>query len=187
VVAVYEAFVPLQMEVLAAHAEPVAGVPAAVEELRRRGVTVGGTTGYFRAAAERVAAAAERRGYAPDIHLCPDDVPAGRPAPWMVFRIMEAAGVFPPAAVLKVGDTVPDVEEGRNAGAWSVGVTDTGSEVGCTAEEFAALPAGEREERVGAARRKLTAAGAHAVIPSAADVPILLDQLAERLRRGERP
>src|SRR5207248_1699193 len=80
-----------------------------------------------------------------------DDVAAGRPAPWMVFRIMEAAGVFPPAAVVKVGDTVPDVEEGRNAGAWSVGVTDTGSEVGCTAEEFAALPAGEREERVGAA------------------------------------
>src|SRR5947209_327508 len=45
---VYEAFIPIQMEVLPAYAEPITGVPAAVEELRRRGVKVGGTTGYFR-------------------------------------------------------------------------------------------------------------------------------------------
>ena len=51
---VYEAFVPLQMEVVAAHSDPIDGVPAAVDELRRRGIKIGGSTGYFRAAAERV-------------------------------------------------------------------------------------------------------------------------------------
>ncbi len=185
--AVYQAFSPLQLEVLAGHAEPIPGVPAAVAELRRRGVAVGGTTGYFRAAAERVAEAARRRGYAPDVSVCPDDVPAGRPAPWMIFRVMEATGVFPPAAVVKVGDTAPDVGEGRNAGAWSVGVTHTGSDVGCTAAEFAALPERDRADRVAAAGRRLLAAGAHALIPSAADVPALVDELNVRLRRGERP
>jgi phosphonoacetaldehyde hydrolase len=184
---VYRAFVPLQMDVLDGYADPLPGVPAAVAELRRRGVKVGGTTGYFRAAAERVAAAARARGYAPDVTLGPDDVPAGRPAPWMLFRVMEATGVFPPAAVVKVGDTVPDIEEGRNAGAWSVGVTHTGSEVGCPAAEFAALPERDRLDRVEAAARKLRAAGAHAVVESAADVPALLDRLADRLRQGERP
>jgi phosphonoacetaldehyde hydrolase len=89
--------------------------------------------------------------------------------------------------VVKVGDTVPDIEEGRNAGAWSVGVTHTGSEVGCTAEEFAALPDAERRERVAAAGQKLRAAGAHAIIDSVADVPALLDELTARLARGERP
>src|SRR5262249_32606034 len=137
--------------------------------------------------AERAVAAARRRGYAPDVTLCPDDVPAGRPAPWMIFRLMAMMDVYPPAAVVKVGDTVPDVEEGRNAGVWTVGVTDTGSEVGCTAAEFAALPAAERAGRVAAARRTLLDAGAHAVIPSAAEVPALLDELAVRLARGERP
>ncbi len=154
--AVYQAFAPLQLEVLAGHAEPIPGVPAAVAELRRRGVAVGGTTGYFRAAAERVAEAARRWGYAP-------------------------------AAVVKVGDTAPDVGEGRNAGAWSVGVTHTGSDVGCTAAEFAALPERDRADRVAAAGRRLLAAGAHALIPSAADVPALVDELNVRLRRGERP
>src|SRR5262249_48058679 len=110
-----------------------------------------------------------------------------RPKPWMIFRLMEELDVCPPAAVVKVGDTVPDIEEGRNAGAWSVGVTHTGSEVGCTAEEFAALPDAERRERVAAAGHRLCAAGAHAVLGSAADVPALLDDLNDRLARGERP
>jgi phosphonoacetaldehyde hydrolase len=184
---VYETFVPLQMEVLAAHAEPISGVPAAADELRRRGIKIGGTTGYFRAAAERLAAAAARRGYAPDVCMCPDDVPAGRPAPWMIFRIMEATGVCPPAAVVKIGDTAPDIEEGRNAGAWTVGVIDTGSAIGCTADEFAELTAQERFERVAAATRALLAAGAHEIIPSAAEATALVDRLNERLARGDRP
>lgn len=184
---VYRAFVPLQLEVLDAYADPLPGVPAAVAELRRRGIKIGGTTGYFREAAERVASAAKDRGYAPDVSSCPEDVVAGRPAPWMIYRVMEATGVYPPAAVVKVGDTVPDMEEGCNAGAWAVGVTHTGSEVGCTAAEFAALPERERLDRVEAAANKLRAAGAHAVIPSAADVPALLDRLDDRVRRGERP
>jgi phosphonoacetaldehyde hydrolase len=184
---VYQSFIPLQMETLTAHAAPIEGVPSAVAELRQRGIKIGGTTGYFRAAADRLAPAARRLGYAPDISLCPDDVPAGRPAPWMIFRIMEASGIYPPAAVVKIGDTIPDIEEGRNAGVWSVGVTQTGSIVGCMAEEFVAMPAQERFDRVAAAARQLIAAGAHAVISSAAEAPALIDRLNDRLRRGERP
>jgi phosphonoacetaldehyde hydrolase len=184
---VYAAFIPLQLAVVEDCAAPVPGLPAAVDDLRRRGIRIGGTTGYFAEAAERVAAAARRLGYAPDATLCPADVRAGRPAPWMIFRLMEILDVCPPAAVVKVGDTVPDIEEGRNAGVWTVGVTHTGSEVGCTAAEFAALPLGERTERVEAARHKLLAAGAHAVIPSAAEAPALLDEIAARAARGERP
>src|SRR5262249_11687511 len=115
------------------------------------------------------------------------DVPAGRPWPWMIFRIMEATGICPPAAVVKVGDTVPDIEEGRNAGVWTGGVTDTGSTVGMTAAGVGAPPPAERADGARTAGRALLAAGAHAVIPSAAVVPALLDDLAKRLARGERP
>jgi phosphonoacetaldehyde hydrolase len=34
----------------------------------------------------------------------------------MVFRVMETLGVYTPAAMVKVGDTVPDIHEGLNAG-----------------------------------------------------------------------
>ena len=58
----------------------------------------------------------------------------------MIFRIMETLRIYPPRAVVKIGDTVPDIGEGLNAGAVSIGVVSSGSEVGCTHEELAALP-----------------------------------------------
>ena len=180
-------FVPLQLDEIHQHSRLIPGLLDCVAVLRRQGIKIGTTTGYFREAAERVFAAAREQGYAPDLNVLPDEVSAGRPAPWMIFRHMEKLGVWPPAAVLKVGDTVPDIHEGRNAGAWSVGVLHSGSEVGCTEEEFAALPAGERQARVAQARATLLDAGAHAVIPTVADLPGLIADVNARLRRGERP
>ncbi len=47
--------------------------------------------------------------------ICSDEVEQGRPAPFMINRIMENLGVSDPAEVMKVGDTEVDVLEGRNA------------------------------------------------------------------------
>jgi phosphonoacetaldehyde hydrolase len=95
----------------------------------------------------------------------------------MIFRIMEKVGVYPPCSVVKVGDTVPDIEEGRNAGAWSVGVTRSSSAVGCTEDELAALSGPQRQAKLDDARRQFLDAGAHAVIDSLAEIPSLLDRL----------
>ena len=138
-------------------------------------------------AAERVYRRAAAQGYRPDHCICAEEVPAGRPAPWMIFRTMEALGIFPPAAVVKVGDTVPDVGEGLSAGAWSVGVVRSSSDVGCTAQEWAALPPEEQHRRSANCRAKLLAAGAHAVIDTLAELPAVLDELDARVGRGERP
>jgi phosphonoacetaldehyde hydrolase len=119
--------------------------------------------------------------------MFPDDVQSGRPAPWMIFRLMELTGVYPAVAVIKIGDTVPDVEEGRNAGAWSIGITETGSEIGLPLEEWQAIPKLERTCRAAAAGEKLLRAGAHVVIGSVAELPMLIDELEGKLRRGERP
>jgi phosphonoacetaldehyde hydrolase len=183
----YRRFVPLQLEVIDEFSEVVPGLLDCVGELRGRGVAVGATTGYFREAAERVYRRAAEQGYRPDHCVCAEEVPAGRPAPWMVFRVMEALGVYPPSAVVKVGDTAPDIGEGLAAGAWSVGVVRSSSEVGCTAREWAALPPAEQQRRAAACRAPLLAAGAHAVIDTLAELPAVLDDFDARLGRGEMP
>jgi phosphonoacetaldehyde hydrolase len=151
----YQRFMPLQLEVIDEHGTVVPELLECVEVLRSRGIAIGATTGYFREAAERVYRSAAAQGYRPDYCVCAGEVPAGRPAPWMIFRIMEALSVFPPAAVVKVGDTVPDIGEGLAAGAWSVGVVHSSSEVGCTAQEWAALPALEQQRRAASCRATL--------------------------------
>lgn len=183
----FQLFMPLQMDVLAGCSRLVPGLLDCVAWLRARGVRLATTTGYFRAAAEYVWQAGVQQGYAPDCNLCVADVPEGRPAPYMMWRAMEALNVYPAAAVVKVGDTVPDVGEGRNAGAWTVGVVATGSEVGLTEAEWTALTPAEQRERAAPVWQMLLDAGAHFVLDSVADLPRLIPEIEARLVRGERP
>jgi phosphonoacetaldehyde hydrolase len=183
----YDRFRPLQLDVIDDFGQLVPGLLDCVAALRHKGIRLGATTGYFRAAAERVYQAAAAQGYVPDQCVCAEDVPAGRPAPWMIFRIMEVLDLYPPAVVMMVGDTVPDIEEGLSAGAWSIGVLRSSSEVGCTEAQWQALPPGERAQRLAACGKKLLAAGAHAVVETVAELPALVAEMNHRLERGEKP
>ena len=182
-----EDFRPLQVACIGRYAGLIPGTLEAVGALRAKGIAIGTTTGYFTEAAEVNVVEAKKQGYAPDANVCASDVPAGRPAPWMVLRNMEATGVFPSEAVVKVGDTLLDIGEGLNAGTWTVGLSRTGNEVGLTAEELAALPDEERRSRIARAEQRLKAAGAHSVVESIADVPGAVEEIERRLRDGERP
>jgi phosphonoacetaldehyde hydrolase len=183
----YRRFIPLQLEVIDRESRLVTGLLPCLSILRERDIRIGATTGYFREAAQRVYEAARLQGFIPDHTVCADDVVAGRPLPWMIFRNMEALGVYPPAAVLKVGDTVPDIEEGRNAGVWTIGNVRTSSEVGLRENELEALPAPERQARLQAARTKLRDAGAHNVMDSLAELPALIEEIERRLGQNEKP
>ena len=58
-----------------------------------------------------------------DASVCLDDVSQGRPAPYLIFRAMEKAGVASVHRVAAVGDTVSDLQAARNAGvAQAIGV-----------------------------------------------------------------
>ena len=56
-------------------------------------------------------------GDIPDALVCGDDVKAGRPAPYMIFRAMELTNVVNVRELLVVGDTVSDLQSAHNAGA----------------------------------------------------------------------
>jgi phosphoglycolate phosphatase-like HAD superfamily hydrolase len=51
-----------------------------------------------------------------DYVISSSEVPAGRPAPYMIERLMQQAGVADARQVIKVGDTEVDIREGQNAG-----------------------------------------------------------------------
>jgi len=140
-------FVPMQLEAVKDHTRLVPGLLEVVRDLRSRGVAIATTTGYFREVAAIVSEAARRQGYSPDCNVVPEDVPAGRPEPWMIRRAMSLTGVDSPDEVVKVGDTPADIAEGRNAGVWTVGVIASGNEVGCTEAAWASMAEAERRGR----------------------------------------
>lgn len=185
--ALYADFVPLLLDVLAQHSALIPGTLTTMAALAERGIAAAGSTGYFQEAMRVVADAAAAQGYAPAFTISADQVPAGRPAPWMIYRAMEALGVYPPQAVVAVGDTVPDVQAGLNAGVWTVAFTQSGNEVGLTQAEFAALSPTEQARRLDRARNTLAAAGAHYVVDGIWALPPVLDDIARRLQHGEQP
>lgn len=185
---IYETFIPLQIERVGAHSALIPGALQVVTDLRQRGLKIGSTTGYPRAVMTPLMALASQQGYTPDCTVCADDLEAGaRPGPWMALDCVRQLRIGAVAHCVKVDDTVPGIDEGRNAGMWTVGLALSGSPAGWTLAEFNAAGETERtelRERVGALFR---AAGAHFVIDTVADLPPVLAEIEQRLARGQRP
>jgi phosphonoacetaldehyde hydrolase len=88
---------------------------------------------------------------------------------------------------VKVDDTTVGVEEGLNAGMWSVGLAKSGNMIGLSEVEFNALEPAEQTALLASARERMAASGAHFVIDSVAELPAVLDRIEALLAQGRTP
>lgn len=176
---IYGVFEDALMESLSQYAAPKPGVLETVAELRARGMKVGSTTGYTDKMMAVVTAEAARQGYAPDAWFSPDSVQGlGRPYPYMIYANMAKFQIASVEQVVKVGDTVADIQEGKHAGVLSLGVLEGSSVMGYTQAEYEALSQAERQAEKDRAREIFLAAGADGVLDT-------LDQLPQWLENGQ--
>ncbi len=183
----YERFLPLQVASVGEHAALIPGAIEAVGLMRARGMRIGSTSGYPRVVMAEVVRLAAEQGYAADSVVASEDTAVGRPSPLPALKALLDLAVWPVEAVVKIGDTVVDIEEGLNGGMWSVGVVVSGNGVGLSLAEWQALPPDEQAARRAQAAGVLAAAGAHYVIDTIADIAAVLDDIEGRLGRGEKP
>ena len=183
----YEIFTPMNAAVVADFAAFIPGAVEMVNTLRARGLKIGSTTGYNRPIMDVVTPIAAAGGYVPDNLVCAGDLAAGRPSPLMMYRTFADLGVWPPFSVVKVDDTGVGIEEGINAGTWTVGLAVSGNAVGLQLDAWNALDPARQDELRAVATGKLKASGAHYVIDSVADLLPVLDDIEARLRRGDKP
>lgn len=167
----YGIFEEKLLNILPNFSDPKPGVVDVVNRLRRNGFKIGSTTGYTDKMMDIVAPIAEEKGYAPDVWFSPDSTnQKGRPYPYMIFRNIEALGIKKVRRVLKVGDTVSDIKEGKNAGVWSAGIVVGSSEMGLTLEEYEALSEEEKETRCREVADRFLDAGADKVFYTIEDL-----------------
>jgi phosphonoacetaldehyde hydrolase len=185
--AMFLEFVPLQIECLAEYAGIIPGTLEAVKELHNLGMKIGSTTGYTREMMEVLVPEAGNKGYEPDAWVAASDVPAGRPFPWMCYQNAIKLQVSPLEAYVKIGDTLVDIEEGLNAGMWTIGLALSGNELGLTQAEAAALS----PESLASRRKQISArmyqAGAHYVVDGIWECIPIIHEINYRLSRSERP
>jgi len=183
----YDEFLPLQLECLPRYADLIPGTLGIVAACRGRGIKIGSSTGYSRVLMDVVAAEAAKRGFEPDAIVCADDVAQGRPAPWMCFTNLQRLGIWPVESAIAIDDTAPGIEAGLNAGMWTIGVAESGNEMGLSRQEVTALSPSEHHSRMRRAYERLYRAGAHYVVNSIADILPVIESIERRLEGGEKP
>ena len=156
-----------------------------VRQLREKGLKIGSTTGYTSQMMEQVLPRAAELGYEADCVVTPDVTGASRPTPFMLYECMRRLNVYPPRAVVKVGDTVVDILEGKNAGAWSIGILTGSNLLGLTRAEYEAMAPEELAQRKQKASERYMEAGADLVIDSIRDLPAALAELERRMAEQE--
>jgi phosphonatase-like hydrolase len=133
--------------------KPIRGAVATFEWLKARNILCATTTGFYKSVTDGILKSAGwQNTFAANI--CSEDVKIGRPAPFMIFRAMEAAGVDDVREVLNVGDTRLDLQSGNRSGVRGV---------------IGVLTGIQKEDR-------LRPESPSYLIPSVADLPSLVEQ-----------
>ena len=98
------------------------------QQLKQAGIKIALNTGFTRVVTNAILKRLQwNTPEMIDMVICSDEVPEGRPQPYMIRHIMDQLQVTDSKAVAKVGDTRIDVEEGRNAGCGLVVSVTTGA------------------------------------------------------------
>ena len=85
------------------------------DNLRINGIKIALNTGYSRQMQHNIIKHFDLVNYVDDF-ISSEEVRHGRPFPYMIHRIMERNDILNVKNVAKIGDTLNDMKEGRNAG-----------------------------------------------------------------------
>jgi len=104
---------------------PMEGAEELFKELKKKGIYTVLNTGYDRKTAQTILNKLDwQEGKQIDGMVTASDVKNNRPLPDMILFGMERFGVLSPEEVIKVGDSIIDIEEGKNADCGiTIGVT----------------------------------------------------------------
>ena len=105
----------------------------------------------------------------------------------MAFKSAIELNLYPIELIIKIGDTISDIEEGLNACMWSVGVVLSSNELGLTEEEVDNMPKTELEKKCKNVRDRMLKAGAHYFIQTLAELGELLTTVNDQSKQGWRP
>ncbi|NQD57562.1 phosphonoacetaldehyde hydrolase [Pseudomonas sp. CM25] len=187
VTALYNRFMPLQIEKIAVHSALIPGALDTLTGLRQGGLKIGSCSGYPKVVMDKVVALAAQNGYVADHVVATDETPNGRPWPAQALANVIALGIDDVAACVKVDDTVPGILEGRRAGMWTVALVCSGNALGLSWESYRALSAEQLESERKRIHTLFAGSRPHYLIDTINELPEVVADINRRLGRGEMP
>jgi phosphonoacetaldehyde hydrolase len=126
---IYELTEPMMVDTITRHAEPIPGLLEFAEGMRKRHIKIGSCTGYTAPMMSALVPAAAKNGYSRKAWSVHRMFPPVDPCPGCATKTPFYLQVYP-LGHDQDWDTISDIQEGRNAGMWTVGLTQSGNELG---------------------------------------------------------
>jgi len=182
--AIYAELEPALAMIVKNFSTPIPGAVELVNLLKSQGVKIGTTTGYVAEMMKNILPLASNNGLIPDSVVNSSEVSAGRPFPWMIYRNCEKLNVFSLNQMVKIGDTVADIQEGINAGMWTIGLTKSGNELGLSLADTEKADQVWLQGKIAFAGRKLLDAGADFVAEGVWECLPFLEEIDLQIESG---
>ena len=183
----YRELAPIQLREIDRHSCAVPGAAELFSTLRERGLKIGSTTGYSRSMIKGMLQSAADQGVAPHCCVAADEAPGARPGPAAALKNVIELGIPAVRQCVKVDDTAAGIQEGRNAGMWTVAVVLSGNALGLSLQDWQSLHDSEKAARRKLAYRALENCGAHYLIDDITALEPVLVDINRRLALGESP
>lgn len=177
----YRRLAPAMQAAAAKASRLIPGAADAVAELKGLGIRIGSGTGYTREMMAPILSNAAVQGYVPEVVVCAGETPSGRPAPLMTWKALIELDAWPASACVKIDDAPVGIEEGKQAGCWTIGLSASGNGMGLDLDAFLALPEAERRQRIARSAAELEAAGADYVVEDVSQTPSIVRDIARRI------
>lgn len=191
----YSDFIPTQLKILPEYCQLLPKVKETVDIMKDDGIKIGTTTGFNREMVNCIVEKVKEKGIEFDHTVAGDDFPKEylhlgvRPKPFMLYQNLFKLDAWPIQSVVKVDDTISGIQEGISAGCWSVGITDYSNYMNINSlDEWESLNDIEKYARREYSRNKIIKeSGAHYVINEFDELLQVIQDINERLIRGETP
>ena len=187
---IYNKFIPIQKEIIYNYCDLIPGTQKTIYELKKKHkLKIGLTTGFTSDITDIILDQVSKKGFTPDSVVSGDDVKNGnRPNPYMIYKNMDNLNISPIEAILKVDDTANGIEEGLEAGCWTVGVSRYSTYMNINDSTHESILSGyDIEERHNYSKEKLRKSCAHYVIDDVCYLPYVVKDINKKLMKGEKP
>jgi phosphonoacetaldehyde hydrolase len=155
-------------------------------KLNNKGYKIALTCEYPPALASLIFDKLQKDGFKFSQSITINDTMVGAPFPWMCYMSAIKLNVFPLNAIIRVGDSPYNIEEGINANMWTAGVVNTGNLIGLSKDEMRRKGVDKLHKKVKSAYKKFKKKGAHYVIDSINDISWVIDDINSNLLKTKK-
>ena len=180
-------FIPMNKLSIVECSRLIPGVPEVMSALKSEGIRIASTTGYTRELMDILMPLAANQGYQPEFVVCAGETSEGRPSSQMMDKCSQILGISNPTTFIKVDDTLPGIDEGKNFGCWTVGVALSGNALGFSENELLDLSPENRIDFENKARKNIAEMEPDFVIDSIADLLPVIQKINLKISQGEKP